>query len=396
MHGMDEHKLSRNLDTLLGGWVERGALPCVQALVHRRGEIVYRRGFGYADLATRRPLADDAIFRLYSMTKVFTSVAALMLLEEGRYKMHDPVSRYLPAFAAAKVGEIDPAGQLLLVPPHREIIVRDLFTMASGLTYPGDGSVTERELARVWRRIGAAEKAGKPWSTSTVLKEMARVPLAFHPGEHWRYGFSIDVLGLLIAELSGQTLGQFMAERIFTPLGLRDTGFYLPADKADRLVTMYEVNAAGQFKPAGFDVTYSAPPATFESGGGGLLGTLDDVGRFARLLLGEGALDGVRLLSRKSVELMRTNHLTPQQLADYTWDTQRGYGYGLGVRVMMHPEIAGYGTVGEFAWDGMAGTWFAVDPTEQLVAVLMVQTNPGRHYQFVPNFAGTVYGAIAD
>jgi len=388
--GFDEAKLTANLDALLGGWVSTGVLPCVQAVVHRHGTTAYSRSFGVSDLDTAEPLADDAIFRIFSMTKVFTSVSALMLLEEGRYKMHDPLSAYFPEFAHMQVAETGPSGEVRLVPARREIIVRDLFTMATGWTYPGESCPTERALT-----AALYDNPEAPMGPAEFLTALAGVPLAFHPGEHWRYGFSIDVLGCLVAHLSGQTLGEFMYQRIFEPLGLVDTGFYLPVDKVKRLVTMYDVDDAGAFTPATFGAPYTAPPA-LEGGGGGLVSTVADVTRFARMLLGEGELDGVRLLSRKSVELMRTNHLTPQQLADYTWDTQRGYGYGLGVRVMMHPEIAGYGTVGEFAWDGLAGTWFAIDPTEDLVAVLMVQTNPGRHYRFIPLYAGTVYGAIAD
>ncbi|MDR0284749.1 MAG: beta-lactamase family protein [Propionibacteriaceae bacterium] len=394
-HGFDERKLAHNLDRLLGEWVESGRLPGVQALVARRGDIAYRARFGVANLERREPLRDDSIFRIYSMTKVFTAVAACQLLEEGRFAMYDPLSRYIPEFASTRVAGRSAAGGITLVPPRREIIVHDLFTMGTGFPYPGELTPSERGMAALFRRAEAAGKRGAGWSAVDIARAIAKVPASFHPGEHWLYGMSIDLLGALVEVISGQRLGDFMSERIFTPLGLADTGFYLPADKADRLVTLYEVDDRDRFTPARFDVAYPAPPAA-ESGGGGLLSTLDDVARFATLLLGEGRSGATRLLSRKTVELMRTNHLTDQQLADYTWDTQRGYGYGLGVRVMRHPEVAGYGSVGEFAWDGMAGTWFAVDPAEEMIAVFLVQTNPGRHYQFVPRFAQTVYGAIND
>ena len=391
IHGFDEQKLHRNLDRLLGGWVENGALPCPQALVYRKGETAYSRGFGWADLEERRALDEDAIFRIFSMTKVFTSVAAMMLHEEGRFKMHDPLSKFMPEFKQTMVAEADASGQVKLVAPRRGIIIRDLFTMASGIPYQGEATLGERYVDRLIDRAERDGKAGKPWILQRYTQELAKVPLTFHPGEHWWYGMSIDLLGALVEALSSQTLGAFMRGRIFEPLGLRDTAFCLPAEKERRLVTMYDVSAKGAFKPTGLRLWYPV-----ESGGGGLMSTLRDVGRFARMLLGEGALEGARLLSRKSVELMRTNHLSDRQLQDYNWDTQRGYGYGLGVRVMERPEIAGFGTAGEFAWDGLAGTWFAVDPAEQMIAVFLMQTNPGRHYDFVPYFAQAVYGAIDD
>lgn len=396
-HGFDEVKLQRNMDALLGGWVERGELPCVQVLVERKGETAYMRSFGLANLAEIKPLQDDAIFRIYSMSKVFTSVAALMLLEEGRFKMHDPLSRFIPEYKNVRVVEHDAAGHFSTVLPHREIVVRDLFTMASGLPYPGQDTPSERAMSELMARMNADRKRGDAWNSVRFAQEAAGVPLTFHPGEHWWYGMSIDILGALVEVLSGQKLGQFMRERIFTPLDLHDTDFFVPPEKVSRLVTMYERDNHGAYQPASpaYDLDTFAENPT-ESGGGGLLSTLRDMGRFAKMLLGNGALEGRRLLSRKSVELMRMNHLSDQQMRDYNWNTQRGYGYGLAVRVMQRPDLAGYGSVNEFAWDGMAGTWFAVDPAEELTMVFLVQIVPGRHYDFVPYFAQTVYGAIDD
>jgi CubicO group peptidase (beta-lactamase class C family) len=207
---------------------------------------------------------------------------------------------------------------------------------------------------------------------------------------------SIDVLGYLVEILSGQSLSDFMKERIWEPLGMKETGFWVNEKDKNRLVTMFAKTPKG-YKPAGpgYDSERFAP-SPVESGGGGLVSTLHDVDLFARALSGLGKSGSVRLLSRKTVELMRTNHLTPEQLKDYDWDTQRGYGYGLGVRVMMQPELAGYGSVGEFAWDGMAGTYFSADPSEELSTVFLIQTVPGAHGEFVPLFEQAVYGAFAD
>ncbi len=398
-HGFDKAKLEGNLNRLFTHWVEEGKQPCVQALVIRHGEIAYEGAFGWANRESKKPLVPDAIFRIYSMTKVFTSAAMLMLLEEGRYRMYDPLSKYIPEFADPKVIEHDAAGHPRLVPARREIVIRDLFTMASGIPYPGEHTISERFMTELFTRYDADMAKGQPWDTLRVAQEIGKnVPLTFHPGEHWWYGYSIDILGALICVLSGKTLEGFLQERIFDPLDLVDTAFTVPKSKLDRFVTIYDVKENGKLIPIPRkkeDANYYVPQP-FHGGGGGLTSTARDVGRFARMLLGFGQFESKRLLSRKSVELMRMNHLTPQQMEDYNWNTQRGYGYGLAVRTMLDPAKAGYGTVGEFAWDGMAGTWFSVDPTEDMVSVLLLQTVPGRHEEFVPLFAQTVYGAMAD
>lgn len=397
-HGLNTAKLTANLDRLFTGWVDQGTQPSVQALVIRHGEVAYDKAFGWANREAKRAIKPDDIFRIFSMSKVFTSVCMLMLMEEGRVKLHDPVSKFVPAFSGMKVAEYDAAGHIRLVPPKREITVRDLFTMASGVPYPGGDTASEKAMERVFEAYDAAARRGERLSAEQFLQELVKVPLTAHPGEHWWYGFSIDILGALVEVIADKRLGDFMQERIFTPLGLVDTGFYVPEEKRSRFVTMYDVGEDGGLTPV------KQPPEeesyyqadALHSGGGGLVSTAADVAKFAQMLLGFGKLGDTRLLSRKSVELMRMNQLTEQQLKDYDWDTQRGYGYGLGVRTMMHPEIAGYGSVGEFAWDGAAGTWFCVDPQEDMVCIFLAQTMPGRHYQFVPYFAQVVYGAIED
>ncbi len=398
-HGFDQPKLQRNLDALLAGWIQSGHLPCAQAIVSRRGETVYQGTFGHLDAAGTVPLPEDAIFRAYSMTKTFTSACMLMLLEEGKFKMHDPLSRFFPEFKDIKVTETAPNGGLSLVKPRREIVIRDLFTMASGIPYPGGETPSERAMQAMLKRMDRDVKAGKPWDARRVMREIgSTVPLTFHPGEHWWYGESIDVLGALVEHFSGMRLGDYMARRIFEPLGLTDTAFYVPEEKRDRFVELCAPDARGVYHKdtgAWFNEAYHADPP-FQTGGGGLVSTAKDLIKWTRLLAGLGEVDGVRLLSRSTVELMRRNHLSEQQMADYNWDTQRGYGYGLAVRTMLRPELAGYGNVGEFGWDGMAGTWLSADPAEEMAMVFLVQVNPGKHYETVPYFAQTVYGAIGD
>ena len=205
------------------------------------------------------------------------------------------------------------------------------------------------------------------------------------------YGFSIDVLGAVIEVLSGKTLGEYLKENIFDPLGMKDTGFFVPAEKHDRIATLYHIQE--NLKPEKRDYPSAAP--AFESGGGGLFSTVRDYSRFAQMLLHKGTLDGVRILGRKTIDLISTDHLTPEQRKGDSWDTQRGYGYGLGVRVMTNPELAGInGSVGEWGWDGAFGNWFCVDPKENLTCVYLTTNLPGDHYRFIPKLMASMYASL--
>ncbi|ULL14927.1 class A beta-lactamase-related serine hydrolase [Paenibacillus sp. H1-7] len=381
-------RLQERLTPLLKEWVVKGPPGCACTIV-KNGELVYQEYFGYADLEQQIKIQSDTLYRIYSMTKVVTCVAALMLYEKGMYLLNDPVEEYLPEFKNPQVFRYNEFGVRSASPASSPIRIKDLFTMTSGLTYGGDSTETER-LTRI-----LMEGADNTKDIRTLSKALADIPLAFDPGTHWKYGTSHDILGALIEVLSGETFGEFLKKEIFEPLGMTDTSFRITEDKRDRLCKMYDRTADGELTPNSKRDDSYQPESRFESGGGGLLSTIGDYSRFAQALTRGGELDGVRLLSRKTVQLMATNHLGPQQLKDYNWPQQKSYGYGLGVRVMMDPADGGNnGSIGEFGWAGLAGSWVLIDPQEQLSVVYMQQLLPSLEPYIHPRLRSVIYGAI--
>ena len=381
----DKTQLSR-VDALLKSFVDNGEIPGAALSVTFRGEEILRSMHGMANLETGAKIQDDTIYRVYSMTKVITVIAALILYERGLYKMYDPISKFIPACANPSVYEADGIGGFRARPAKREIFIRDLFTMTSGIPYPGDDTQTGRDYAAGPERATMRE---------LVESEMARVPLVFDPGERWMYGMSLDVIGVLVEILSGMTLGQFMRREIFDPLGMKDASFHITPERTRRFAGMYRIDG-GKFERAELSMdAMFAHDSRFEMGGGGLTMTLGDYKRITDLLVNNGALGGVRILSRKTIDLMATPHLTDAQALTHDWDTQRGYNYGLGVRVLTDKALSGYnGTVGEFGWDGMAGTYMNVDREEGLSVVFMTQILPGSHYVFLPRLIAAVYAGL--
>ncbi|MBR6321490.1 MAG: beta-lactamase family protein, partial [Lachnospiraceae bacterium] len=334
----------------LGGFVSAGEIAGCSARIMRNDEVLFEGSFGYADIAEKVPMGEDTIFRIASMSKVITVAGIMQLYEQGLFKMWDPVSKYLPGFKNPKIAAEMPDGSVEIRDAKGEVTMRQLFTMTSGVPYAG----TDTAAARIRRKKEEEYLAAGNAIPQTVdyCNFVGELPLAFEPGEKWMYGFSIDVLGAVIEVLSGKTLGEYLKENIFDPLGMTDTGFFVPAEKQHRIATIYHIKEDMRPNPREFT---SEKPA-FESGGGGLFSTVKDYSRFAQMLLHGGTLDGKRILGRKTIDLISTDHLTPEQQATHNWDTQRGYGYGLGVRVMTNPEIAGInGSVGEWGWDGAFG-----------------------------------------
>jgi CubicO group peptidase (beta-lactamase class C family) len=362
------------------------------ALVIRHGEEAYYKSFGLQDREKNIPMANDTIHRIYSLSKTFTLVTAMTLYEKGLFKLHDPIAEFLPAYKDLTVAAHDDRGQVQVVPAKNPITFEHLFTMTSGIPYPGPGSYSSQTAAGQRAQLKGNE-------TTRVLADLAaQAPLCFHPGEYWMYGFSHDVLGALVEVLSGKTLGAYMQEVIFDPLGLTDTGFFVPQDKRPRLAKAYEWTESGLKEKTDLEPVALSAPAV-ESGGGGLCSTLRDVGRYALMLLNNGKLGDERVLSRKTLELIRRNHVAPSQnLERFIFSSHAGYGYGLGVRTMADTAVAGLnGSPGEWAWDGMLlGTWFCVDPAEDMIAVFLIQRYPGGNENFPRRFAQTVYGAIDD
>jgi CubicO group peptidase (beta-lactamase class C family) len=369
-------------------------------LVWREGLVVHADVLGYQDVETRTPMRRDTLFRIASMTKPITSVAALMLIEEGKLRLNDPVERWLPELAKPRVLR-DPAGPLArTTPAKRSITVRDLLTHRSGLAYSFTSTGPFSQ---------ALTDAGLLGSSSTLptdewMKRLGKLPLAYEPGTRWHYGLSTDVLGVLVERVSGLPFPEFLRTRLTEPLGMKDTAFWVPADKMDRLATLYALDPkTGQL------VATDRPPQSrlaippgFASGGGGLVSTADDYLRFARMLLGGGELEGVRILSPRTVALMTTDHLTKEQrqVPFLGMDFWAGQGFGLGVSVIDDPthaigsELVSKGTHG---WGGAHGTWYFVDPVEDLVGVMMIQlTGGGQTLPMIPAFETAIYQAIVE
>jgi CubicO group peptidase (beta-lactamase class C family) len=355
------------------------------------------------------------------MTKTFTVAAAMTLYEKGLFRLDEAIQDYLPAFTNTEVAESDERGVVRLVPARNPISFEHLFTMTSGIPYPGEDSYGGRVFRDIHAAMSSGAVKGNGWSTARLADAAAGVPLCFHPGEYWLYGFSHDILGRLIEVISGKSLGTYMKDTILDPLGLEDTSFYLPPEKYSRLVKPYaydggELKEIGElslppdqdpgpggrrFNPPEYVLEYGRQiyrgPPHFESGGAGLVSTLDDMGKYAQMLLNSGRLKDVRILSRKTIDLIRQTHVRTSQMKNFAFPQISGYGYGLGVRTMQDTAAAGLnGSAGEWAWDGALGTWYCIDPAEDLTAVFMIQRTPGGHDDLCRRFAQTVYGAIDD
>ena len=373
----------------LSRFVAEGQIAGCAVRIMKDDEVHFEGCFGYAEIEKKKRISDDTIFPIASMTKVITVAGIMQLYEQGLFKLWDPVSEFLPGFKSPKIAVEKPDGKVELVPAKGEVTMRQLFTMTSGVPYPGNDTAAAKIAAQ---RIEEYRKAYHTIPQTVEYCDLVgQLPLAFEPGDRWMYGFSIDVLGAVIEVLSGQTLGEYLSEHIFDPLGMKDTAFCVPAKEQERIATLYHIHDG--MKPD--ERSYPDRKPVFESGGGGLFSTVHDYSRFAQMLLHGGTLDGVRILGRKTIDLISTDHLTPQQQVTHNWDTQRGYGYGLGVRVMNHPEVADInGSVGEWGWDGAFGNWFCVDPKENLTCVYLTTNLPGDHYRFIPKLMASMYASL--
>jgi CubicO group peptidase (beta-lactamase class C family) len=364
--------------------VQRGRVPGAVALIARRGQLAYYESFGQRDPASGAPMARDSIFRIYSMTKPIVSVAAMMLWEQGRFLLSDPAAKFLPEFGAVKVA-VAQGAEPGHTEPDRPITVQDLLRHTSGLTYEFRGN------GPVHKMYTAARIYSRDQSNADQVSALSKLPLLHQPGTKWEYSRSTDVLGRLVEVLSGLSLGQFLQQHIFAPLGMIDTAFHVPAPELGRLAESF---AKDPDTAAGVQLLNVKSAPKFESGGGGLVSTAADYARFLQMMLNSGRLDGVRYLSRKTVELMTADHLgsitgAPDLLLP-------GYGFGLGFAVRLLPGISHVpGSVGQYFWGGLAGTTFWVDPAEQLFAIMMIQA-PGQRDYFRTLFRDLVYAAFDD
>ncbi len=392
--GFSSERLAR-IGPVIKGEIEKGQYPGAVVLVARKGKIVYFDSFGQLDPASGKPMTKDAIFRLYSMTKPYVSVAAMMLMEEGRLRVTDPVSKYIPAFANLQVSVpvTDPytgAAKYVNVPVDREINIQDLLRHKSGIVYgPYTAHPKVKELYA---------KEGVDWKDVTPaeqIERLAKVPLAHQPGSTFEYSLSTDVLGRVIEVISGMTLGQFLQERIFAPLAMTDSAFIVPQDKLDRLAQPFATDRATNTPINLLDVTV---PQKNDAGGAGSVGTAADYARFLQMMINGGQLDGVRLLSPTTVRYMTADHLAQDFKASGTTTLPAGTGFGLGFAVRRETgrfEVTG--NAGEYFWAGAAGTGFYVDPKADLICVWMTQGQPGmprRYDRYL--FKQMVYQAISD
>ena len=384
--GMSSAKLAK-VDETLEGLVEQQRLAGGTVVIARRGKIVHFKSYGLADIEKQRPMKNDAIMRFYSMSKAITSAAVMILADEGKLDVNDPVSKYMPTLGDLKVATPDG-----LVASKREATIADLLRHTAGYTYGGSPQAAS----------DAAFKKVDPLYHERTLEQMAErlgdVPLAFQPGEDWIYGISIDVLGRVIEVASGQKLDKFLKKRIFKPLGMKDTGFFVPEKKHERFAQIYNSDEKGELtignNEAHRDFT---KPRAFLSGGGGLVSTARDYLRFLMMIQQGGTLDGKRIVSEKSVQLMTTSQLPKEVPHIYFGDQQRvgvGFGFGFSVREKMS-EWDQTGRVGEYGWGGLASTHYWVSPKDDLIVITLEQTMP---YSFMTEFAvkGLIYDAIEE
>ncbi len=379
---------TKQLMDVLQAEVERQRLPGAVALIARHGKLALFESLGALDPATGIPMTRDAIFRIYSMTKPIVSVAAMMLMEQGQLLLSDPVAKYLPEYSAQKLASLV-NGVVQLQAVQQGATIQDLLRHTAGLTYEFMGSApVQRQYAQT--RIGSRERSNAGFS-----HELAALPLMFEPGTVWEYGRATDVLGRLIEVVSGQTLGAYLQEHIFQPLGMTDTGFSVPAQQHARIAEPFARDPEGGVQMRVFDVREDA---ALESGGGGLASTATDYARFLQFMLNKGELDGVRLLGPRTVDFMTADHLgdIPVNSGASRALLPLGHGFGLGFAVRKQLGVASVpGSVGTYFWGGMAGTTFFVDPAEDLFAILMLQApNQREYYRML--FRDLVYATLLD
>ena len=369
--GLSAERLAR-LDAGLQGLVDDGKIAGVVALLARHGKIAFTDVAGVQDIESARPMARDSIFRIFSMTKPITGVAMMMLYEEGKWRLNDPVERYIPEFADLKVyaGET-PDGSMVLEDPDHPITMRELMTHTAGLGYVLNPRHPVNQIFLEQRVLNPTEEL------QVMIDKLAGIPLLEQPGRRWIYSVAVDVRGYLVEKLSGQPFEQFLQERIFDPLGMVDTKFYVPASNVDRIALRHTNDDGGNLGLDSRGDPFTSNPAG-PSGGGGLFGTADDYIRFAQMLLNGGEFDGHRLLAPRTVEMIRTNHMS----ADATENMRAGMGFGMDVMIYMDPAAAGepHGA-GTYYWLGIDGTWFWIDPVHDLIFVGMLQ-HQGPNQQF--------------
>jgi CubicO group peptidase (beta-lactamase class C family) len=405
--GLAPERLDRITEHLAKNYIEPGKIAGCQALVARHGHVAYFRSLGQMDRERARPMADDTIFRIFSMTKPITSVALMTLYERGLFQLNDPVHRVIPEWRDMRVYESGEGEGMKTRPAARPMTFRHILSHQSGLSYGGGlaqlvGSNVRPHPADA-AYIAAGVQRGRGETLRTFVEKLAQVPLRFDPGDRWMYSYSTDVCGYLVEALSGMAFDRYLQETIFDPLGMQDTAFFVAREKKSRLAANYRRAADKSLRLIDDPETsgYLEPPS-FLSGGGGLTSTMSDYLRFCEMLRRGGELDGGRVIGSRTLQLMRRNHLTDgadlsgMALGPFSETAYEGVGFGLGFAMTLDEAAAGSIAAGDYYWGGAASTIFWVDPKEDLIAIFMTQLMPSTTFNFRGQLKSIIYAAFAD
>jgi len=374
--------------------IDHGAINGAAVRVIHNNKVVYENELGFADKEKGIPIRKDTIYRLYSMSKPVTAVATMILFERGILNLLAPVSDYLEGFQKQKVLTAEGLASV-----QRQVTIQDLLNMTSGVVYPDEEFEAGRRMEALYTESEEQYRQGKPMNTVDFCNRIGKMPLKFQPGQQWCYGASADILGAVIEVATGRKFSQFLQDEIFLPLGMADTGFYVPEEKVDRFAAIYEYNTKRNqlevFSEIFLGIDDYMTPPVFESGGAGLVSTIEDYSRFAMMLGNGGTLNGVRILGHKTVEYLAKPQLNAEQLAYFGWDAMTGYSYGNLMRSMTsQATAASNGSVGEFGWDGWTGNYFFIDPVENLIMIYMIQKCDGGNPSLLRKLRSIIYGAL--
>lgn len=395
--GFDAGRLERITAHIDENYIAPGKIAGCQVLVSRHGSVAYRKSFGRMDIERDKAMRDDAIFRIYSMSKPITSIALMQLYERGLFQLNDPVHRVVPSWKGHQVWISGEGEDMETKVPDSPMTFRHVLSHSGGLTY---GS-TSHPVDKIYRELKVSR--GKGETVESFMDKLSQVPLRYEPGKRWMYSLSTDVCGALVEILSGQPFDEYLQEHIFEPLGMKDTAFHVTPDRVDRFCANYRRNPDKSLKMIDDpeSSTYLTPP-TFPSGGGGLTGTLDDYYRFCEMLRRGGELDGARILGPRTLSMMHKNHLpggkdlTQLAIGTFSETANEGVGFGLGFAMTLGEVEAGGLGNGDYYWGGAASTIFWVDPVEDLVVIFMTQLMPSATFNFRGQLKNIVYSAIVD
>lgn len=397
---MNIQESQKRINELIQSEIDRGEIAGANVLVLHKGKTLFQGSYGYRDCKRTKNMEEDTIFRIFSLSKPVTAVLIMKLFEQGKLDLWDPVARYLEGFSSQKVlKENRSLFSWELEPVKRDLTLWDLLTMTSGIPYPGPECEAGKAMRRFFDEVEHKRAEGKKATTLEIANGIGQLPLQFQPGAHWMYGASADILGAAAEVVTGKKLSEYLWEEILEPLEMKDTGFFVPKEKKERFAEFSIWNQEGLLVPYhGRDFgmeSYDQPPA-FESAGAGLVSTVQDYANFAQMLVNGGTWKGKKILGRKTLDLMASNHLNKEQRKNLDWYSTRGYGYGCLVRVLMEPgEAATNASVGEFGWDGWSGTYLSVDPKEELALLYFIQRAGAGMMPVVRKLRAVVYGLIS-